>query len=79
MFAGPYLALFANLTDLETSLHVLDRVVLSNLNAVQSIIQNVLVQMKPKILSLREEKLHPYLVKQMYVQAVNEEKFFPSI
>jgi len=43
MLAGPYLALFANLTDLDTSLHVLDRVVLLNVNAIQSIIQNVLV------------------------------------
>jgi len=43
MLAGPFLALFANLTDLETSMHVLDRLILLNMEAIQSIIQHVLV------------------------------------
>ena len=51
MLAGPYLALFANLTDIETSMHVLDRLIFLNMEAIQSIVQHVIVQMKPKILN----------------------------
>lgn len=79
MLAGPYLALFANLTDIETSMHVLDRLIFLNMEAIQSIVQHVIVQMKPKILSLKEEKLHPYMVKQIYMDAVKQDKFFPDL
>ena len=43
MLAGPYLALFANLTDIETSMHVLDRLIFLNMEAIQLIVQHVIV------------------------------------
>jgi len=35
--------------------------------------------MKPRILSLKEDKLHAYMVKQIYMHAVKENKFFPEL
>jgi hypothetical protein len=50
MLAGPLMALFANITDVDTSLHVLDRLILQKTPALLSIIKYVLVQMKNEIL-----------------------------
>jgi hypothetical protein len=79
MLAGPFMAMFANLVDLETSIHVMDRVILLRSSALTGIVKHVFEQMKDKILKLKEEKLHPYMVKQIYIDAVKENKFFPPI
>lgn len=42
MLAGPFMAFFANLLDLETSLHVLDRVILLKSFALINIVKHVL-------------------------------------
>ncbi len=73
------MAFFANLVDLDTSLHVLDRVILLKSSALTEIIKHIIENAKPKILALKEEKLHPYMVKQMYTDSAKENNFFPPI
>ena len=41
MLAGPFMALFANITDIQVSLHVLDRLVLGRTDALTDIIKSV--------------------------------------
>lgn len=79
MLAGPFMAFFANIIDKETSLQVLDRVMLEKSKALEEIIKHVFSGMKEEIMKLKSEKLHPYMVKQLYVDAVREGKFFPLI
>ena len=49
LLAGPFMAFFANLIDLNTSLHVLDRVILQKSSAFISIIQHILSLSEMKI------------------------------
>ena len=42
MLAGPFMAFFANLLDLDTSLHILDRVILDGSKALVGIVRHVL-------------------------------------
>ena len=41
MLAGPFMALFANITDLQVSLHVLDRLILGQIDALVDIVKSV--------------------------------------
>lgn len=59
MLAGPFLALFANLIDIHTSLHVLDRLILLKTDSLVEIIKSVFQGEKIKLLSIENpDKLH---------------------
>lgn len=59
MLAGPFLALFANLIDIHTSLHVLDRLILLKTDSLVEIIKSVFKGEKIKLLSIENpDKLH---------------------
>jgi len=80
MLASPFMALFANITDLGTSMHVLDRLMLQKTDALVNIIKCVLVSSSTYLLSMDDsEQMHPYFVKQIYFDAQKAGKFFPSI
>ena len=63
------MALFANIVDLETSLHVLDRLILLSRDALLSIVKHVFTEMKPKLMATTD-MLHPYLIRQVYLEAL---------
>lgn len=80
MLASPFMALFANLTDVETALHVLDRMVLLGAETLVQIVKQVFRGANCKIMEISDcDLLHPYLVKQIYIEAVQEGTFFPKI
>ena len=56
LFAGPLMAVFANIfEDWQTPLHILDRLVLQKDFALVSIIKHVFRSMKPELLQYRRE------------------------
>jgi len=64
MLASPFMALFANITDLDTSLHVMDLLILQRCDALVSIVTNVLAKMKESFMGLKDiDSVHLYLVK----------------
>jgi len=52
LLAGPFMAIFANIVDIDTALHVLDRLVLQKEDALINIIKQVLSFMKLKMLKI---------------------------
>jgi hypothetical protein len=56
------MALFANIVDLDTSMHVLDRLILLKRDAISDIVKYVLTQMQPVLLQ-KTETLHPYMIR----------------
>ena len=79
LLAGPFMALFANMLDVETTLHVLDRVIIYGKPALLSIVKHVFRGMRLELLSKSELTLQPYLIKQVYVDALANDCFFPPI
>jgi hypothetical protein len=52
--AGPFMAMYANVLDLQTSMHVLDRVILEKSKALTDIMKCVLSAYKTELLSFRD-------------------------
>ena len=70
--AGPFMAMFANILELETSLQVLDRVILEKSNALTSIMKHVLAEFKHELIAFKDSGLlQAFLVREIYVKAVN--------
>jgi hypothetical protein len=62
LLAGPFMALFANIVDLETSLHVVDRLILLKRDALLEIVKHVMSEMKTQLLN-KQDTLHPYMIR----------------
>ena len=54
MMASPFMAIFANITDLATSMHVLDRLILQKTDALVNIVKCVLEASKQNLLSMTD-------------------------
>lgn len=52
ILAGPFMALFANITDLHVSLHVLDRLVLGQIDSLVDIVKSVFRGQKKRLLAV---------------------------
>ena len=78
LLAGPFMAIFANIIDLESALHVMDRLILLRRDALIQIVKHVFSSMKPQLLSILDG-LHPYLVRQVYLDAQAADLFFPPL
>ena len=80
MLTGPFMALFANLIDLDSCLHVMDRLILEGKNAIIDIVKHCLLMMRKKLVDLhKQDKLHQFLIKQIYLEALVQEEFFPAL
>ena len=65
---------------LDISFNVLDRIILQKTNyALVSIIKNVIKNMKQKIMKTPSEMIMIYMTKDIYLEAISEEKFFPQL
>lgn len=65
------MAMFANFLELETAMHVLDRVVLDKSNALTSIMKHVLAQFKHELLTFKDSGLlQAYLIREVWLKAV---------
>lgn len=59
MLASPFMALFANLTDLKTSLHVLDRLILMKSQSLVDLIKYVFTNSKKILLNIDDaDEMH---------------------
>lgn len=80
MLASPFMGLFANIATTDVCMHVMDQFVLNGKEAMCNIIKEVLRSQKHKIFGISDpDNLHAYLVKQIYLDAIKDGKFFPEI
>ena len=80
LLSSPFMVLFSNTISCNHALKVLDRFVHYGQRSLIAIVKNVFTKMKDKVLRMRDPfELNQYMSKQMYIDAINENKFFPKM
>ena len=66
------MAMFANILELDTAMHVLDRVIFEKSDALINIMKHVLFVYNQELLAFKDSGLlQAFLVREIYVKAVN--------
>ena len=63
------MALFANILDVETCLHIVDLVILIGREVLLLIVKNVLTENRQVLLNI-SQGLHPYMIRKVYLDAL---------
>ena len=80
LLSSPFMVLFSNTIPCEHSLRVLDRFIHYGQHTLIAIVKNVFIKMQDKLLKIRDPfDLNRYMSKQMFLDAINEKKFFPKM
>lgn len=77
--SSPFMGLFANLVDLESALHVLDRFIFYGEQGILDVVQSSFVSQRNEILKMDDPfELQMYLTRQIYRDAIEKGTFLPQ-
>ena len=80
LLTNPFLSLFSNVLPNHQALKVLDRFVYFGQNALLDIIKHVFKTQQDKLFQIGDQfELQKYLSRQIYLDAIEEDGFFPEI
>ena len=78
--SNPFLSLFSNIIPNQQALKVMDRFIHFGQKALVQIVKNILTTQQDKLLRITDQfELQQYLARQMFMDAITEGNFFPTM